>query len=125
HGELLDDVIAALGSRDSAAAFAATDRVIQTGQDPRRFVEDLLERLRDLIIVNATTVDGAAAVLRGVPQDQLTRMFEQARTFGAQELSRTADTVAETLDQMTGATPPRLHLELMIARALVSLGSEV
>ncbi|MFC5338017.1 DNA polymerase III subunit gamma and tau [Leucobacter denitrificans] len=124
HGELLDDVVAALGSRDSAAAFAATDRVIQTGQDPRRFVEDLLERLRDLIIVNATTVDGAAAVLRGVPQDQLTRMFEQARTFGAQELSRTADTVAETLDQMTGATPPRLHLELMIARALVSLGSE-
>ena len=121
HGELLDDVVAALGAQDAAAAFTATDRVIQTGQDPRRFVEDLLERLRDLIIVNATTVDGAAAVLRGVPQDQLTRMFEQARAFGAHELSLTADTVSDALDQMTGATPPRLHLELMIARALVGL----
>ncbi|WP_307814703.1 DNA polymerase III subunit gamma and tau [Leucobacter aridicollis] len=121
HTELLDDVVAALGSGDPAAAFTATDRVIQTGQDPRRFVEDLLERLRDLIIVNATSIDGAAAVLRGVPQDQLDRMFEQARAFGARELSRTADTVSEALDQMTGATPPRLHLELMIARALVEL----
>ncbi|MGO3146320.1 MAG: DNA polymerase III subunit gamma and tau [Leucobacter sp.] len=123
HTELLDDVVAAIGAQDSAAAFAATDRVIQTGQDPRRFVEDLLERLRDLIIVNATSIDGAAAVLRGVPQDQLTRMFEQARAFGALELSRTADTVSEALDQMTGATPPRLHLELMIARALVGLSA--
>ncbi|WP_255808968.1 DNA polymerase III subunit gamma and tau [Leucobacter aridicollis] len=121
HTELLDDVVVALGSGDPAAAFTATDRVIQTGQDPRRFVEDLLERLRDLIIVNATSIDGAAAVLRGVPQDQLDRMFEQARAFGARELSRTADTVSEALDQMTGATPPRLHLELMIARALVEL----
>ena len=123
HTELLDDVVAALGSGDPAAAFTATDRVIQTGQDPRRFVEDLLERLRDLIIVNATSIDGAAAVLRGVPQDQLDRMFEQARAFGAKELSRTADTVSEALDQMTGATPPRLHLELMIARALVELAA--
>ncbi|KUF07406.1 DNA polymerase III subunit gamma and tau, partial [Leucobacter sp. G161] len=121
HTELLDDVVVALGAGDPAAAFTATDRVIQTGQDPRRFVEDLLERLRDLIIVNATSIDGAAAVLRGVPQDQLDRMFEQARGFGAKELSRTADTVSEALDQMTGATPPRLHLELMIARALVEL----
>ncbi|MFD1201956.1 DNA polymerase III subunit gamma and tau [Leucobacter albus] len=121
HTELLDDVVAALGAGDPAAAFAATDRVIQTGQDPRRFVEDLLERLRDLIIVNATSIEGAAAVLRGVPQDQLDRMFEQARAFGAKELSRTADTVSGALDQMTGATPPRLHLELMIARALVEL----
>ena len=123
HGELLDDVVAALGTQDSAAAFAATDRVIQSGQDPRRFVEDLLERLRDLIIVNATNIDGASAVLRGVPQDQLARMFEQARAFGGTQLSRTADIVSDALDQMTGATPPRLHLELMIARALVALGA--
>ena len=119
HAELLDDVVAALGAHDSAAAFRATDRVVQTGQDPRRFVEDLLERLRDLIVVSATTVEGAAAVFRGVPQDQLTRMFEQAQSFGPGELSRIADVVSGSLDKMAGATAPRLQLELMIARALV------
>ncbi|MGO1539555.1 MAG: DNA polymerase III subunit gamma and tau [Leucobacter sp.] len=122
HSELLDDVVIAFGSRDAAAAFTATDRVVQTGQDPRRFVEDLLERLRDLIVVGATSVQGAMAVFRGVPEDQLQRMFEQAQTFGRAELSRVADTVSETLDKMTGATAPRLHLELMVARALVLLG---
>ncbi|MBO1805322.1 DNA polymerase III subunit gamma and tau [Leucobacter ruminantium] len=119
HTELIDDVVIALGTHDPAAAFRATDRVVQTGQDPRRFVEDLLERLRDLIVVGATTVDGAAAVFRGVPQDQLTRMFEQAQAFGRGELSRIADTVSAALDKMAGATAPRLQLELMIARALL------
>lgn len=122
HTELLDDVVVAFGAHDAAAAFQATDRVVQTGQDPRRFVEDLLERLRDLIVVTATTVEGAAAVFRGVPQDQLTRMFEQAQAFGPGELSRIADTVSATLDKMAGATAPRLQLELMIARALVVHG---
>nr|WP_125098656.1 DNA polymerase III subunit gamma and tau [Leucobacter chromiireducens] len=119
HTELLDDVVSAFGAHDPAAAFQATDRVVQTGQDPRRFVEDLLERLRDLIVVSATTVDGAAAVFRGVPQDQLTRMFEQAQRFAPGELSRTADVVAAALDSMAGATAPRLQLELMVARVLV------
>ena len=101
-----------------AAAFAAVDRVVQTGQDPRRFVEDLLERLRDLIVVAATR-DGAASVLRGVPQDELDRMATQAAAFGAAELSRAADVVNTSLTEMTGATSPRLHLELMVARLLV------
>jgi len=117
-GELLDEVVAALGSGDSAAAFAATDRVVQTGLDPRRFVEDLLERLRDLIVVSATSVQGASAVFRGVSEDQLQRMFEQAQAFPKGLLSRIADTVGAALDHMTGATAPRLHLELMVARAL-------
>jgi DNA polymerase-3 subunit gamma/tau len=118
HGALLSEVIDAIGSRDAAAAFGAVDRVIQTGQDPRRFVEDLLERLRDLIIVSATT-DGAAAVLRGIQQDELDRMAAQAAQFGTAELSRAADVVNAGLTEMTGATSPRLHLELMIARVLV------
>ena len=124
HTELLDDVVVALGAGDSAAAFTATDRVVQTGQDPRRFVEDLLERLRDLIVVSATTVQGAAAVFRGVPEDQLQRMFEQAQSFGRGELSRIADIVSEALDKMSGATAPRLQLELMIARALVERSAQ-
>ncbi|WP_233614019.1 DNA polymerase III subunit gamma and tau [Leucobacter sp. CSA2] len=122
HTELLDDVVAALGAQDAGAAFQATDRVVQTGQDPRRFVEDLLERLRDLIVVGATSVDGAAAVFRGVPQDQLDRMFEQSSSFGPGELSRLADVVSAGLDAMSGATAPRMQLELMIARALVQAG---
>ncbi|HEU0206197.1 MAG TPA: DNA polymerase III subunit gamma and tau [Pseudolysinimonas sp.] len=118
HAALLDEVVDALGAMDAAAAFSAVDRVIQTGQDPRRFVEDLLERLRDLIVVAATR-DGAAAVLRGIPHDELDRMSVQAVAFGAAELSRAADVVNSSLTEMTGATSPRLHLELMVARLLV------
>ena len=118
HGALLDEVVDAVAAMDAGAAFASVDRVVQTGQDPRRFVEDLLERLRDLIVVAATR-DGAASVLRGVPQDELDRMATQAAAFGAAELSRAADVVNTTLTEMTGATSPRLHLELMVARLLV------
>jgi DNA polymerase-3 subunit gamma/tau len=118
HGTLLSEVIDALADRDAAAAFTSVDKVIQTGQDPRRFVEDLLERLRDLIIVGATS-DGAGAVLRGIQQDELDRMAAQASRFGTAELSRAADVVNAGLTEMTGATSPRLHLELMIARVLV------
>ncbi|WP_127792742.1 DNA polymerase III subunit gamma and tau [Agromyces sp. LHK192] len=119
HGALLDEVVDAIGAKDAAGAFAAADRVVQTGQDPRRFVEDLLERLRDLIVVAASSPEAAAAVLRGVPADELARMAAQARAFGQAELSRVADLVNQTLTEMTGATSPRLHLELMLARVLV------
>ncbi|TQL48766.1 DNA polymerase-3 subunit gamma/tau [Homoserinimonas aerilata] len=122
HGALLGEVVDALGAKDAAAAFEAVDRVIQTGQDPRRFVEDLLERLRDLIVVAAFPPgghQGAAAVLRGVQQDELDHMAQQASRFGQAELSRTADVVGAALTEMTGATSPRLHLELMMARVLV------
>ena len=128
HGALLSEVVDAIGARDAAAAFAAVDRVIQTGQDPRRFVEDLLERLRDLIIVSAYSQggasDGAAAVLRGVQPDELARMAVQAARFGTAELSRAADVANTALTEMTGATSPRLHLELMIARVLIPASDE-
>ncbi|MBH0009804.1 DNA polymerase III subunit gamma and tau [Salinibacterium sp. SWN1162] len=118
HAELLDEVIDALGSGNAGAAFSSVDRVVQTGQDPRRFVEDLLERMRDLIVV-AATAGSAAEVLRGIPQDQLERMGQQAHTLGAAELSRAADIINAALSEMTGATSPRLHLELMVARIMV------
>ena len=124
HGDLLDEVVVALGGQDAHAAFSAVDKVIQTGQDPRRFVEDLLERLRDLIVVHASSPAGAAAIFRGVPEDELQRMFDQAQAFGAAELSHTADIVSAALDGMTGVTAPKLQLELMIARALVPTGSD-
>ncbi|OII10569.1 hypothetical protein BIU97_10620 [Curtobacterium sp. MCBA15_009] len=115
---LLDDVVDALAVADPASAFAAIDRVVQTGQDPRRFVEDLLERLRDLIVVAATN-ESAAAVLRGVSPEELDTMTRQAGVFGATGLSRGADIANRALTEMTGATSPRLHLELMTARMLV------
>src|SRR5688572_15212635 len=97
HAELLDEVIDAFAAADASAAFAAVDRVVQTGQDPRRFVDDLLERLRDLIVVSATG-QGASAVLRGVSADDLERMQRQADAYGSNRLSRTADLVIATLD---------------------------
>ncbi|MDO9398890.1 MAG: DNA polymerase III subunit gamma and tau, partial [Herbiconiux sp.] len=118
HAALLSEAIDALGTHDGAAAFDAVDRVIQTGQDPRRFVEDLLERLRDIIVVSATR-EQASSVLRGVPADEIEVMRRQAQLFGHAELSRVADIVNGALSEMTGATSPRLHLELMVARALV------
>ncbi|WP_285136052.1 DNA polymerase III subunit gamma and tau [Microbacterium sp. lyk4-40-TSB-66] len=121
HSELLDEVVDAFASNDGGGAFAAVDRVVQTGQDPRRFVDDLLERLRDLIIVAATGA-GASAVLRGVPDDELERMARQATAFGVHRLSRTADLVVAALDEMTGATSPRLQLELLVARVLTHAG---
>ncbi|PRB60869.1 DNA polymerase III subunit gamma and tau [Microbacterium sp. MYb45] len=119
HGALLDEIVDALAAGDAAAAFPAIDRVVQTGQDPRRFVDDLLERLRDLIVIAAVGA-GASAVLRGIAEDDLQRMRGQAEVFGAARLSRTADVVSAALDDMSGATSPRLHLELMVARVLAS-----
>ena len=116
--ELLDATVTAIGHGDAAAAFAQIDRVIETGLDPRRFVEDLLERFRDLIIC-AAMPDGAAAVLRGIPADQLERMHVQAAAFGPGALSRAADVVNAGLAEMTGATAPRLQLELILARLLL------
>lgn len=118
HVALLDDVVDAFAADDATTVFGAIDRVIQTGQDPRRFVEDLLERFRDLIVVNAMP-DSAAAVLRGVPEDQINRMHTQAAQFGGAELSRAADITNTALTEMTGATSPRLHLELLCARILL------
>jgi len=117
-GELLDASIDAFAAGDAAGAFRAIERVIETGLDPRRFIEDLLERLRDLIVV-AAIPDGSAAVLRGVPSDQIDRMSAQAIAFGAGALSRAADIVNAGLTEMTGATAPRLQLELIAARILL------
>ncbi|WP_410428257.1 DNA polymerase III subunit gamma and tau [Microbacterium sp. 1S1] len=126
HGALLDEIVDALAAGDAASAFPAIDRVVQTGQDPRRFVDDLLERLRDLIVI-AAVGSGASAVLRGIAEDELDRMRRQAEAFGAARLSRTADVVSAALDDMSGATSPRLHLELMVARVLAAApgGTEV
>ena len=123
HAALLDDVIEAFAAHDSGSVFRAVDRVIQTGQDPRRFVEDLLERFRDLIIVKAVP-DSAASVLQGMSGDQLERLSAQASQLGPSELSRAADVVNAALTDMTGATSPRLHLELMCARMLLPAAEE-
>jgi DNA polymerase III subunit gamma/tau len=118
HASLLDDVVEAVAASDAATVFRAVDRVIQTGHDPRRFVEDLLERFRDLIIVQAMP-ESAQSILRGMPADQITRLQNQAHNLGAAELSRAADVTNTALTEMTGATSPRLHLELLCARILL------
>nr|WP_216077255.1 DNA polymerase III subunit gamma and tau [Isoptericola sediminis] len=118
HGTLLDDVVDAIAARDGASIFRVIDHVIATGHEPRRFVEDVLERLRDLIVI-AVSGEAADAVLRDLPADQLERMRHQAANLGFSELSRAADLVNTALTEMTGATSPRLHLELLCARLLL------
>ena len=115
---LLDEVVDAFAAGDGAAVFGVVDKVIETGQDPRRFTEDLLRRLRDLVIV-AAVPDAPATGLIDVSQDQGERLVAQAARFGKAELSRAADLVATGLTEMRGATAPRLLLELICARVLL------
>ena len=118
HAQLLDEVVEALGAKDAPTLFGAVSRVVATGQDPRRFVEDLLERLRDLIVVKAVP-QAAGQILQGVPQDQLERLAQQAQALGERELTVAAATANETLNGMTGAANPQLQLELLCARLLL------
>ncbi|WP_313823766.1 DNA polymerase III subunit gamma and tau, partial [Citricoccus sp.] len=115
---LLDDVVDAVAAADSQTVFRVVDRVVQSGQDPRRFVEDLLERFRDLIIVKAMP-DSASAVLHGMPEDQIRRLETQSAQLGHGEISRAADITNQALTEMVGATSPRLHLELLMARLML------
>lgn len=118
HAQLLDNVIDAFSAQDAPSLFEAVSRVVATGQDPRRFVEDLLERLRDLIVVQAVP-QNAAQILQGVPVDQIERLKTQAQAFTTTQLTGAASTVNEVLNSMTGATNPQLQLELLCARLLV------
>jgi len=118
HAQLLDNVIDAFSAQDAPSLFEAVSRVVATGQDPRRFVEDLLERLRDLIVVQAVP-QNAAQILQGVPADQIERLKTQAQAFATVQLTGAASTVNEVLNSMTGATNPQLQLELLCARLLV------
>ncbi|MFE9330624.1 DNA polymerase III subunit gamma and tau [Streptomyces sp. NPDC006925] len=115
---LLDDVVDAFAAGDGARAFEIVDRVIEGGHDPRRFVTDLLERLRDLVIL-AAVPDAVEKTLIDAPGDVVERMQAQASVFGAAELSRAADIVNTGLTEMRGATSPRLQLELICARVLL------
>jgi len=120
-GALLDDAIDAIGARDTATLFKTIDVLVESGHDPRRFAFDLLERLRDLVIVEALD-DGASSVLRGYPEDQLARMRSQASRIGSASLNRAASVVADGLTQMRGATPPRLILELVAGKITIPMG---
>jgi len=120
-GALLDDAIDALAAHDAATLFATIDRVIESGHDPKRFTADLLERLRDLMIVDALGETSANSILRDMPDDQLERMRTQADRIGTASLSRAADIAADGLTEMRGATAPRLILELICGRILLPI----
>ena len=118
HASLLDEVVDAFATQNSSLVFSSVDKVIQSGQDPRRFVEDLLEKLRDLIVV-LSVGDDAKAVLRGIADDELEKMKLQAMSFGMAELTHASNAVSAALSEMSGATSPKLQLELMCAKVLV------
>jgi DNA polymerase-3 subunit gamma/tau len=118
HASLLDEVVDAFATQNSSLVFSSVDKVIQSGQDPRRFVEDLLEKLRDLIVV-LSVGDDAKAVLRGIADDELEKMKLQAMSFGMSELTHASNAVSAALSEMSGATSPKLQLELMCAKVLV------
>ncbi len=115
---LLDEAIDALAARDSASLFNTVDKVVESGSDPKRFAQDLLERMRDLIIIGASDQSNSS-VLNDLPEDQLDRIRTQAKLIGIATLIRAADILASGLTAMRGATPPRLMLELICGRILL------
>jgi DNA polymerase-3 subunit gamma/tau len=122
-GALLDEAIDALAAHDGASLFKTIDRMIEAGQDPKRFAQDLLERLRDLIIVGAVD-DNNSQVLKDLAVDQLDRIRTQAKLVGIANLIRSADLLANGLTQMRGATPPRLILELVCGQMMIPSGDD-
>ena len=112
---LIDEFVAALSAGSAAAMFGIVDVVISAGHDPRRFVTDILDRLRDLIVLRADH-EALSKGLIDVPDDEGQRMVAQAQSLGLAELSRAADLVSAGLGQIKGATAPRLQLELLCAR---------
>ena len=118
---LIDEAIDAIAAQDSASLFTTIDRVIESGQDPKRFASDLLERMRDLIIVGAPD-ENNSAILISLATDQLDRIRTQAKLIGIASLIRAADLIAQGLTQMRGATPPRLILELICGQMMLPAG---
>ena len=116
---LLDDAVDAIAAADGASLFGVVSRVIETGHEPRRFVEDLLERLRDLIVLAASGQAGAKALAVDA-EDARERLIDQSRRLGLARASRAGDLVNDALTAMIGATSPRLHLELMCARLIAA-----
>lgn len=117
---LLDDITRALSEANASSLFHTLDRVIQSGQDPRRFVEDLLSHLRDIIVIHATGESGAD-LFPGASDSDLQRWLEQASWFPAGRLSVLADTVSEALSEMSGVTAPKLQLELLMAQLIARM----
>jgi DNA polymerase-3 subunit gamma/tau len=115
---LLDEIADAFAAADGAAVFRVVNRVIEGGHEPRRFAADLLDRLRDLIVL-AAVPDAAASGLLDLPPDRAELMARQADRFGQAGLARAAEIVSTGLDQMRGATSPRLLLELTCAQVLL------
>jgi DNA polymerase-3 subunit gamma/tau len=118
---LIDEAIDAIAAQDSSSLFITIDRVIESGQDPKRFASDLLERMRDLIIVGVSD-ENNSAILISLPTDQLDRIRTQAKLIGIASLIRSADLIAQGLTQMRGATPPRLILELICGQMMLPAG---
>lgn len=117
-GSILDNIILNLNDGNGNAAFEALEQLVDSGHDPRRFVEDFLQRLRDLLIISIAP-DGARALLQGIPVEQAQRMYHQAGQWGAAKLSKAADLTDEALRSMVGATSPKLQVELLLGRILV------
>ena len=117
HDQLMSEVIEAFAEFDAAKAFSAVDKVIQAGQDARRFLEDLLERLRDLMLVSSLG-DGARAILRGLGPEQFDVLTIQANRFGLSQLTQAAEATSKALSDTTASSNPRLQLELLCARVL-------
>ena len=117
HDTLMAEVIEAFAELDAGKAFAAVDKVIQSGQDARRFLEDLLERVRDLMLVSSLGKD-ASSILRGIGPEQFDQLQVQAARFGLGQLTLAAEATAKALSDTSAASNPRLQLELLCARIL-------
>ncbi|MDO5061528.1 MAG: DNA polymerase III subunit gamma and tau, partial [Actinomycetaceae bacterium] len=117
-GVLLDSIVTQLHAGNGSAVFDSLEKMIDSGHDPRRFVEDFLQRLRDLLVISLAP-EGARSLLQGIPVEQAEGMYQQASMWGPAKLSKAADLTDEALRSMVGATSPKLQVELLVGRILV------
>jgi len=123
HDSLMSEVVEAFAELDAAKAFSAVDKVIQSGQDARRFLEDLMERLRDLMLVSSLGKD-AKAILRGIGPEQFEALEIQANRFGLSDLTAAAEATSKAMSESAAASNPRLQLELLCARVLAPVSQK-
>ena len=116
---ILERSVDAIIDRDGAALFEVIAKMVEGGHEPRRYLEDLLLRLRDLLVLSVSTPEDAQAALAGTPEDQLAAMNTQAQRWGTAGISRASDLTNTALTELTGATAPRLQVELLAARLLL------
>lgn len=115
---LIGEAVDAVADKNGEALYGVIQKVVVGGFDPRRFVEDLLARVRDLLVLTLGGERAESVLSDDAAAENMDDLRRQASALGLSALTQMADTINATLANMTGAISPRMRLELLAARLL-------